>query len=138
MNNFKLFARIWFWIAVACCVLSTLVMAATFYIEHITQCTANPRYNEKMNSDVYAALLGSVFMVFFFAVARTEDSIAKVNAALNSGYQHIRVIHDRVPITGAHATVHLPFIMFCALTLAAPGVALLTLRSIVKLCGPQH
>ena len=97
-----------------------------------------PLYNNKMNSDIYAALLLSVFMVFFFVVARTEDSIARVNDALNSGYRHIRVIHDRVPITGAHVTVHLPFIMFCALTLAAPGVALLTLRSVVKLCGPPH
>lgn len=115
-----------------------LAMAGAFYIEDMTQCTGNALYNDKMNSDIYAALLGSVFMVFFFVVARTEDSIAKVNDALNSGYQHIRVIHDHVPITGAHVTVHLPFIMFCVLTLAAPGVALLTLRSIVTLCGPPH
>ena len=138
MNNFRRLARIWFWIALACCALSVLAMAATFYIEDITPCTGNPLYNDKMHSDIYAALLCSVFMVIFFALARTENSIAKVNDALNSGYQHIRVIHDRVPITGAHVTVHLPFMMFCVLTLAAPGVAFLTLRSIVTLCGPLH
>jgi|SRR5262245_4009271 len=135
MNKFGRLARIWFWIALTCCAFSVLVMGVAFYIEDRTQCATKAYYNEKLNSDIYAALLGSVFMVFFFVIARTEDSITKVNDALKSGYQHFHIIHERIPLTGVHLIVHLPFIMFCALTLAGPVFAFLTLHSIALVCG---
>jgi hypothetical protein len=130
-------ARIWFWIAVGACILSTIAMGLAFHIELETQCPPELLREHRLNTPVYAALIFSVFTVFFFIRIGAERSIAQINELLDPAYPHFHLIHERIPLTTAHLLVHAPIFMFCAVTLAAPVFAFASLPSVAMICQPH-
>ena len=116
-----------------CFELSLLVVGLAFYIEQKTHWQTTPPDDRKHNAGLFA-LYSSAAMVFLFARARIKKEMASIDDALNYGFQLFPVLHPRMPLTGAHLMVHLPLMGFCALTLAAPVFALVSLRWVAVIC----
>lgn len=129
--NLERAIRIWYRIAVICCVFTFVLVGVSVFIEWIsgTQCRV------KLHDDPIAgALFCSSFMVFFFHRAQTNALISKTNDTSNGGAKYIRVFAERIPITLLHI-FYLAFFGFCAFTFAAPIMAILILRFVAINCG---
>ena len=137
LKNIKPFMRIWFWIAVACCILCVIATGLALYVQWKNHCRPELLGKRPLN-DFFATLFSSAFMIFFFVRAGSKSGIASAREAATIAEYQFPVLHDRLPLTGVHLIIHLNLMCFCALTLAGPGYAFISLRWVFLTCGhPQ-
>lgn len=74
-------------------------------------------------------------MAFFFVWAGREKSITRAYEALSSELGGILFMQLQIPFTNIRFLIPVPMLVFCALTLAAPVIALASLKQVATICG---
>jgi hypothetical protein len=74
-------------------------------------------------------------MVLFFVWNRREKAVAQAQEILKGGDWYPHIVNERISMLSVHLIFHLPLLTFCAMTLAAPVFAFVSLRAIVMGCN---